>query len=91
MKMEFIVLALMLLLGLVSTICSILILIAAFQDEVWKGLLCFFCGFYWLYYALLEFQHPKKGLILLGVFAPGLIAVLLSAAASALVVSTNAL
>ena len=44
--MEFILLALYLLLGLISTICSIFILIVAFQDEVWKGLLCFFCGIY---------------------------------------------
>ena len=52
--------------GLASFICSIIILIAAFQDEVWKGILGFFCGFYLLYYMFAEFQHEKKGLIVGG-------------------------
>lgn len=76
-------LGLMGLLQLISLVCSIIILIAAFQDEVWKGLLCFFsCGLYWLYYALLEFQHEKKGLILVGVLAPTFLSLLIYALTS---------
>ena len=68
------------LLQLISAVCSIIILIAAFQDEVWKGLLCLFsCGLYWLYYTLLEFQHEKKGLILVGVLAPTFLSLLIYA------------
>jgi len=59
--------------GLVSFVCSLIVLIEAFKDEVWKGLLCFFCGFYLLYYMLSEFQHEKKGLILLGSIGGGVI------------------
>ncbi|MCS5643071.1 MAG: hypothetical protein NZ807_07380 [Dehalococcoidia bacterium] len=71
------------LLELISAICLIIILISAFQDEVWKGLLCIFsCGLYWLYYALLEFQHEKKGLILVGVLAPTFLSLLIMALTS---------
>lgn len=49
--------------GLVSIICGIIILIGAFQNSVWKGLLSIFCGIYLLYFALFEFQHPNKWLI----------------------------
>lgn len=44
--------------------CGILILISAFQDEVWKGIVGFLCGLYLLYYGIVEFQHEKKPLIL---------------------------
>lgn len=48
------------LLLLVATVCQIIILIDAFKNAVWKGLLGFFCGFYLLYYAFVEFQNEKK-------------------------------
>lgn len=48
--------------------CSIVILIDAFQDSVVKGILCILCGFYGLYYALFEFEHENKWLIVLGSF-----------------------
>ena len=63
-------LGLMGLLWLISAVCSIITLIAAFQDEVWKGIVSLLCGIYWLYFILVEFQHEKKGLILLGIFVP---------------------
>lgn len=63
-------LGLMGLLSLISAVCSIITLIAAFQDEVWKGIVSLLCGIYWLYFILVEFQHEKKGLILLGIFVP---------------------
>ena len=40
--------------GLVSFVTWFFVLIAAFKDEVWKGLLCFICGFYALYYSVTE-------------------------------------
>ena len=44
-------------------VCSIMILIDAFQNEIWKGLLCLVCGFYSLYYALVEYDAENKWLI----------------------------
>ena len=49
-----------------GAICSLIILIAAFQDEIWKGLVGLLCGLYLLYYALVEFDHEKKWLIVAG-------------------------
>ena len=42
------------LVGIVAFVAWIFVLIAAFKDEVWKGLLCLFCGIYALYYAATE-------------------------------------
>jgi len=53
---------------LVSVVCSIIVLIDAFQNEVWKGLLFFFCSLYALYYTFVEFDSDKKVLILAGIF-----------------------
>ena len=39
---------------IVGLVCQIIIWIDAFKNEVWKGLLCFFCGLYALYYAFAE-------------------------------------
>ena len=61
------------LLILISYYCQILILIGAFKDEVWKGLLGLFCGVYLIYYALFEFDSEDRGRILLGALIPGLI------------------
>lgn len=52
------------LLYLAAFACGIIILIDAFKNEVWKGLLCLFCGFYTLYYAFVEFNHEKKWTII---------------------------
>ena len=54
------------LLGLVSVGCWLILLIAAFRDEVWKGLVGLFCGIYLVYYGLAEFEHPRRVLITLG-------------------------
>lgn len=43
----------------------IIILIDAFQDEIWKGILSLFCGLYLLYYSIFEFEHDNKWLIVL--------------------------
>lgn len=47
-------------------VCSIIILIDAFKNAVWKGIVYLLCGLYGLYYALVEFQHEKKWLIIGG-------------------------
>lgn len=46
--------------------CFVIILIDAFNDEIWKGLVGLFCGLYLLYYALFEFDHEKKWPIVAG-------------------------
>jgi len=43
----------------------LIILIDAFQDEIWKGILGLFCGLYLLYYGVAEFEHEHKWLIVL--------------------------
>lgn len=79
---------LMMLLGgvcwLASCVCAIIILIAAFRDEVWKGLVCLVCGFYWLYYAFVEFDHENKWVIVA-------VALLGGAVGSGLFVAGNAM
>ena len=54
------------LLGLVGFVCAVIILIDAFKNEVWKGVVGLICGLYLLYYAFTEFQNPNKPLILAG-------------------------
>ena len=51
--------------GIAGLIASILILIEAFKDEVWKGIVSLLCGLYFLYYALFEFEHDNKWLLVL--------------------------
>ena len=48
---------------LAAFVCQIIILIDAFKNEVWKGILGFFCGLYLLYYAFTEYQAPNKWMI----------------------------
>ncbi len=50
------------LLSLAATVAAIIILIAAFQDEVWKGIVGLLCGFYLIYWAIAEYQAPNKWL-----------------------------
>ncbi len=45
--------------------CVIFVLVEMFQDEIWKGFLGLLCGFYWLYYAVTEFDHDWKWVIIL--------------------------
>jgi len=54
------------LLGVGSFVCWVIILIAAFQDELWKGCVCLLCGFYMLYYAAFEYDAENKWLIVCG-------------------------
>lgn len=63
--------------GILSLICNIIILIDAFNDELWKGLVAFFIGLYFLYYAIIEFEHDNKWLVVLGSLGGGAAAALL--------------
>jgi hypothetical protein len=54
------------LLSILSLVCSILILIHAFQQSVGKGFLCLCVPCYIVYYMFSEFEHPKKNLIIAG-------------------------
>ncbi len=51
------------LLTIAGVVCWIIILIQAFQDEVWKGCVSIICFLYWIYYAIFEFEHEHKWLI----------------------------
>jgi hypothetical protein len=65
-------------LSLIGLVCTIIILIHAFQNAVWKGLLCLLTGgIFLLYYAFVEFQHEKKALILAGWLLPTILSVAL--------------
>ena len=72
MKMIFLLLAVVA--GLGGFACSIIILIEAFKDAVWKGLVCILCGIYFLYYAIAEFDHDKKWSIVAGSLLGGALA-----------------
>ena len=57
--------------GLVSFITWFFVLIAAFKDEVIKGVFCLICGIYSLYYAVTEndlivVNNVPVGLIFVG-------------------------
>jgi uncharacterized membrane protein HdeD (DUF308 family) len=51
---------------LVGAICTVLVLVDAFKDKVWKGFLCILCGLYYLYYAFVDFDHDKKWTVVFG-------------------------
>lgn len=51
--------------GLASLAAYILILIEAFKDSVVKGIFCLLCGLYMLYFALVDFEHEHKVLVIL--------------------------
>lgn len=55
--------------GILSLVCWVVILIDAFRDEIWKGILFLLCGFYGLYYAIFDFEHDNKWPIVIGAFA----------------------
>lgn len=52
-------------------VCSIIVLIEAFRDEIWKGIACLLCGFYALWFMLMDFDHDQKWLVILGAVGGG--------------------
>jgi len=63
--MEIIKIVLALVFAVAGIVGSIIILIEAFKDEIWKGIVCLLCGLYFLYYAIFDFEHENKWLIVL--------------------------
>lgn len=45
---------------IVSVVGSIIILIDAFKNEIWKGVLSLLCGIYFLIYMFTEFESEHK-------------------------------
>lgn len=64
---------------LASAVCSIIILIAAFSEDVTQGLLSLCVPFYILYFAFARYQSDKKGLIIAIWLGGGIIGNILSA------------
>lgn len=64
-----------LLFALAGSIGCIIILVNAFRDEIWKGVVGLLCGLYLLYYALFDFEHENKWLIILLAFGGSAIGV----------------
>jgi hypothetical protein len=58
--------------SIASLVAFVVVLIDAFQDEIWKGLASFLCGLYLIYYAIVEFENDRKGLIVAALFLGGL-------------------
>lgn len=54
--------------SLAGLVCWIGILVDAFKDSIWKGFLGLLCGLYLIYYALVDFEHDNKLLIVIVAF-----------------------
>lgn len=60
---------------LVAMVCGIVILVNAFKDEVWKGVLCILgCGLYMIYYAFIDYDEEHKWLVVGGWLGGGALA-----------------
>jgi len=68
MEMQFVWVALLALCSIVSIICTIWILVLAFAEDIFSGLLSLFCGPYLLYYSISRWRRCKVPL-LVGTFA----------------------
>jgi hypothetical protein len=75
--------------GIGGLVCGVIILIDAFQDEIWKGLVSILCGLYLLYYALFEFDSERKWLIIAGWLGGGVISLALRIAAISMSAQTG--
>jgi len=60
--------------SIAALVCWVIILIDAFQDSIVKGILCLFCPLFGLYYALFDFDHDNKWLIIVIAFGGSAIA-----------------
>ncbi len=61
-----------------SLVCTVIIFIEMFKDAIWKGVVGLICGLYFLYFALFEFDHDNKWLIVIvSIFGGGVAAGLL--------------
>ena len=62
---------------LVTFVCSIIILIAAFKESVAQGFLCLCIPIYILYFAFAKFEHEKKKVILAAWIGSGVLGAVL--------------
>ena len=62
--METLGLLLMVLGGIGALVTFIIILIAAFKDNIWWGLGSLFCGIPWLIFSIMNFAEVKKPLLI---------------------------
>jgi len=58
---------------IVALVCWVILLVAAFRDAVWKGIVGFFCGLYLLYFGFAEYDGENKVLITLGMLLGGIL------------------
>ena len=58
---------------LIALACGIIILVNAFMDETWKGIVALLCGVYLFYWALFEFENDYKWHIVAGWLGGGFI------------------
>jgi hypothetical protein len=72
--MQAVYLILAVIFGLAGLAASIYLIIEAFKDEIWKGIVGLLCGLYLLYWALVEFEHEHKWLIVVVAFGGNAIA-----------------
>lgn len=56
----------LLLLIIVGLVCAIIVLIDAFRDETWKGILSIIFLPYLLWYTFTDFDHDRRGVIQAG-------------------------
>ena len=72
MGVLYVLLALLFLLaGLVGWI---FLIVEAFRDEIWKGVVGLLCGLYLFYYAIFDWEHENKWPIVLLAFGGSAIA-----------------
>ncbi len=48
-----------------SLVCTVIIFIEMFKDAIWKGIVGLICWLYFLYFALFEFDHDNKWLVVI--------------------------
>ena len=53
------------LLIMVGGVFGIVVLVFAFMDQIWKGIVGLLCGIYLIYWGFAEWQHEKKMLFML--------------------------
>ncbi len=66
--------ALLVVLLLVWMVCSVFILVHAFQRSIGTGFMVLCIPCYILYYAFAQFEHPRKNLIIAGFFGGAVLA-----------------
>ena len=57
--------------GIILVICTVIILVDAFKKSLLKGFFCLLCGIYYIYFALVEFEHPNKFWVVVGSLLSG--------------------